>query len=237
MKKTIIAFLLFSYNIIFTQSGKVIFEAELLKEKIIEKGKPTELDSQLSKIINNQKKVKYLLEFNKLESIFYNLERLYKEERKLNLVKILIGKGKYYYSKDSEKFLHQNEFLGELFLIEKDKSSWEITQEKKKIGKYICFKATTKKVIQTRRGKSEINIIAWFTPELPYNFGPKDYNGLPGLILELQEDKLLIKVKEINISFDDEIKVNRPKKGINVSEKQYDSIVKKIVTNRKKNRY
>jgi len=58
---------------------------------------------------------------------------------------------------------------------------WEIeNNETKKIGDYICKKATT-----TFRGR---NYIAWYTLDFTTYFGPWKFNGLPGLILEVYDE-------------------------------------------------
>lgn len=59
---------------------------------------------------------------------------------------------------------------------------WQITQEKKKIEGYECFKAISKPF----RGRT---YIAWFCPEIPISDGPWKLCGLPGLILEAQDEK------------------------------------------------
>ena len=33
----------------------------------------------------------------------------------------------------------------------------------------------------------KVNVVAWFTPEIPIATGPSWYGGLPGLILEIVE--------------------------------------------------
>lgn len=56
--------------------------------------------------------------------------------------------------------------------------NWQINYDKqKKIGNYSCIEATA-----SYRGSE---IVAYFTPELPYHFGPNKTKDLPGLILEL----------------------------------------------------
>ena len=39
---------------------------------------------------------------------------------------------------------------------------------------------------------SEVQITAWYTPDIPINQGPENYWGLPGLILEINEPELII---------------------------------------------
>ena len=56
------------------------------------------------------------------------------------------------------------------------KINWEIEKETKKIGVFMCKKATT-----NFRGR---DYTAWFTIEVALPFGPWKLNGLPGLILE-----------------------------------------------------
>lgn len=55
---------------------------------------------------------------------------------------------------------------------------WQITDETKKIEKYHCQKATV--ALHGRHYE------AWFTTEVPINFGPFHLNGLPGLIVQVR---------------------------------------------------
>lgn len=64
------------------------------------------------------------------------------------------------------------------------KPNWEVTQEKKHIGKYQVIKA-----YKADERSPQDSITAWFAPELPTFDGPFDAWGLPGLILEYQSKK------------------------------------------------
>ena len=59
--------------------------------------------------------------------------------------------------------------------------AWRIKPETKQIGQFLCQKATC-----SFRGR---NYIAWFTPEIPVCYGLWKLNGLPGLILEVNDLK------------------------------------------------
>ena len=80
-----------------------------------------------------------------------------------------------------------------------------MTGESKKIGKYTCYKATYEKEVEEatfsfgnfnqaqntpkKKKMKKVNVVAWFTPEIPIATGPSRYGGLPGLILEVSDDQ------------------------------------------------
>lgn len=82
---------------------------------------------------------------------------------------------------------------GPIYLYVEDKIhfNWKILTERKKILNYTCQKATT-----TFRGR---NYEAWFTSDIPKSEGPYKFDGLPGLILQIQDDKQYYKFNCIGI--------------------------------------
>ncbi|WP_129583027.1 GLPGLI family protein [Flavobacterium cyanobacteriorum] len=58
---------------------------------------------------------------------------------------------------------------------------WEILKETKQIGQYKARQAKCKAY-----GRQWF---AWFTSEIPLNYGPYKFSGLPGLILELHDSQ------------------------------------------------
>jgi GLPGLI family protein len=67
---------------------------------------------------------------------------------------------------------------------------------------------------------------AWYTPQVPVSNGPAKYQGLPGLILEVNDGKKTIVCAEIILNPSKKITVTAPKKGKVVSQKKYTKIQK-----------
>ena len=65
---------------------------------------------------------------------------------------------------------------------------------------------------------------AWYTLQVPISNGPKNYQGLPGLILELNDGKNLIVCTEIVLNPSETIKIKEPEKGKVVNQKKFDEI-------------
>lgn len=72
----------------------------------------------------------------------------------------------------------------------------------------------------------EIEVTAWFTPQVPVSNGPGEYAGLPGLILELNVYRTTLLCSKIVMNPKDADKIEPPKKGKKVTRKEYIKIVK-----------
>ena len=72
--------------------------------------------------------------------------------------------------------------------------------------------------------KETVVTTAWYTTQVPVSNGPGDYQGLPGLILEINDGKKLIVCTEIILNPSEKNKIEEPKKGKVVSQSKFDKI-------------
>ena len=167
----------------------------------------------------------------------------------------LSGGPKYKNVKDKE-LLQDQEFFGKQFLIKDELKAleWKMGTETKQIGQYTCFKATATKTVDQfdwrsmrRRPENEkkkdstksddpmdeievpktIEVVAWYTPQIPINQGPDDYWGLPGLILEVNADRTTILCTKIVMNPEEKEDIDKPYKGDEVTQAEYTEIITK----------
>lgn len=185
------------------------------------------LKEQQQRNISLSKIVEFKLKFNTKESMFSTKEILENSQRGLKVFMINAGvKGKYYST--LQNTLHQKDSYGQLFLINIPKPEWKITNVSRKIGKYLCYKATTIKKVSNSRGVHNINITAWFAPELPYNFGPKEFSGLPGLIVEVKEGKKQLNLIKIAKSKQEKTFIKKLTKGKKLDLFEFNKLSKRM---------
>lgn len=72
-----------------------------------------------------------------------------------------------------------------------------------------------------------IDVVAWYTPQIPVNQGPDDYWGLPGLILEINADRTTILCTKIVLNPEEKEAIEKPKKGEEVTQEEYNDIITK----------
>ena len=75
----------------------------------------------------------------------------------------------------------------------------------------------------------EIEVTAWYTPQIPVNQGPGEYWGLPGLILEVNADRTTILCNKIILNPEEKAEIKAPSKGEKVTRQEYNDTVKKKV--------
>lgn len=127
------------------------------------------------------------------------------------------------------KKTEQRELGGKNYIINDSikKMSWKIAGETKEILGYKCMKATSQRMqegfrmtmdngeAKRERVTDTLNIVAWFTNEIPGSFGPEMYQGqLPGTILEIDVNNGRSIFRAIEVSPKVDIaKIKEPSKG------------------------
>ena len=147
------------------------------------------------------------------------------------------GEGSTLYKNVSGNYLQQQEMMGKEYLIQ-DKAEpfeWELSEETKKIGNYTAQKASFTRIVDSRRFstgmtemenvKDTIQVTVWFTPEIPVSHGPEYYFGLPGLILEVQNQgrTLICEKIELNPSADP-VMIEKPSKGKEITQAEFKTV-------------
>ena len=178
----------------------------------------------------------YVLEFNSIESTYKQIEKLEAEGQGYNWMANYIGEniGKIYKNVQDKISINETEMMGKFFLVTEnlENAKWKMSGESKKIGQYTCYKATYNKQVEEKvfsfgswnqtngtnqpkkpKKMRDVEVVAWFTPEIPVSSGPSWYQGLPGLILEVSDDKTTILCTKIVLNPKEKTKIKRPKKG------------------------
>ena len=233
----------FSGKAIYKTSRKSIISFDNKKNSGISDEMQKQLQAQIQKM--NQKT--FILNFDKKTST-------YKEDVKLDLPNPQVGgagmmvmsfggsgNGSVYFKNINEKrFVNQTEIMGKRFLVKDSLPSyqWELSTETKNIGNYTCYKATfTREVARMNmtfedgeskeeEKKETITTTAWYTTQVPVSNGPDNYQGLPGLILEINDGERLIVCTEIVLNPSEKTEIEAPKKGEIVSQAAYNKIQK-----------
>ncbi|WP_185288882.1 GLPGLI family protein [Chryseobacterium lactis] len=162
-------FILLGTVMFFSQNNRFIYEVKYKKDST-------------SRDITREN---YYLDVTKNDIAYYN---------RLNYINdsILSATGKYainrltsFLIRKKNKNIYQNyEYIGDANfykISEEAQQQWNITDSTKVINNLRLQKAITQ-----FGGR---NWVAWFSKEIPIPYGPYKFNGLPGLIIELYDEK------------------------------------------------
>ncbi|MCM4157770.1 GLPGLI family protein [Gramella sp. AN32] len=189
--------------------------------------------------LNKQFQKDYTLKFDRKESIYTENEKLEAPSTHSSSgiqIKIVAGNDLVYRNIADKNYVTQRELMGKLFLIKDSLKTldWKLESETKKIGNYTAYKATLTREIKIKEFNTEndetvettkqLTTTAWYTPQIPVSIGPAGYWGLPGLILEVQEDKLTLLCTEIVINPAEEFSIEKPVKGTVVTQEEFNHI-------------
>jgi len=199
----------------------------------------------------------YILSFTNFESLYQEEEKLNTPKPSSNGIKVEVAfsgggnRSNYYKNLKTKKYLNEAEIFDKEFLIDDDLEvfNWTMVNEQKMIGNYTCYKAQIvipvtaeeKKEFEEFKIKKEEGktnffipmepkdkiIEAWYTLDIPIPNGPREYWGLPGLILELHDGDTTLLCSKIILNPSEKIEIKIPKSGKKVTQKVFDEIEEK----------
>lgn len=264
----ITAFILFLAVASFAQmEGEVIYVTTVnIHKQLDERGGRRAED--LKKTLPKTQKVKQILYFNETESLFKKLieekdlaEADVEEDRSARFLRRMMGGDdgdESYTNHDEGTTVQKRDFLGKTFLItgEQEDRKWKLTGETKTINGYQCMKAelqidTTQRKDDERGDEKKDekdnrrrarpapkSVVAWFTTQIPVSVGPRNFDQLPGLIIQVEiggEDNM-ITAETINLKALDKDIIKKPKGGKEVTDEEYKKIVKEKMDEMRKER-
>ena len=194
-----------------------------------------ELNEQISAAMQQE----FALTFNEYESSYKKVASLDDAPTASAdgmMIRVMGGDGVVYRNTKELQLKESADLFGKPFLIvdEPERLDWKIGSEQKQIGKFTCQKATyTRQVRQMvidseKEAPEEIirdmEVVAWFTMDIPVNHGPDDYWGLPGLILEVNDGNRAYVCNKVTLNADASITIEIPREGKKVSSEEFADI-------------
>lgn len=220
MKFSIPLLLLLVMPLFGQKNGKVIYKSFFAQKQATEELKESNrmdyqeaLDEEMMATM-----LRFTLDFNDTESLFYLSDSMISDaenqNRKKYVTGLFYGTDTFYVNREKDTLIEQLYYSFAILLRKKKASfvNWNLTNETKEINGYTCYKATYTYIQKWKGREFPWPIVAWYCPAIPLSIGPVRYSGLPGLILELHEDKLGYVVEKIEF-LDKEIQIEKPTEG------------------------
>jgi GLPGLI family protein len=207
-----------------------------IKKEGIDDKKMHEFNQRLAKAFQKE----FTLVFNQKESLFKLNKSLEKPNpaSEMGVITTTFPYEFIYKNLKENTLLCEREIYGKKFLITDSiqEKLWKVLAETKMIGEYVCTKAVIPKTYKRRKVNEDGSfsfvdeekfLVAWFTLQIPVSFGPADYSGLPGLILEVEDGRNNFMCTKIVMNPKTKIEIEVPSKGKVVSQREFDAIQKK----------
>ncbi|WP_104734866.1 GLPGLI family protein [Hanstruepera ponticola] len=197
--------------------GKVTYKSHKKMKTLLDSTKyDKETIESVQGYFTKQFQKEYVLEFNKTKSLFFEKEKLDLNGSTNN------SSDKLFKDFTTRRYVHKKELLGKVFSIQDTihAKEWQIHQEIKNIGIYSCSKAT----LQYKKNDSLILVTAWFTTQIPIANGPLLYDGLPGLVLQVDDGNFSYLCTNVELQNESK-EFKTPKGGKVVSQYEFDVIL------------
>ena len=198
------------------------------------------MEKQIQAQLAKQFQKEYTLSFTREESLYKVNESLAAPTPGNSMMTFEISGAEdvMYKNIKENRYVSEKGVFGKQFLIKDTLKpiAWELVNETKSIGVYPCrkaiFKETYTEETLNQLGKyvtetKERITTAWYSLDIPVNNGPSSFNGLPGLILEINDGELTLVCTRVTLNPKNKITIKEPKKGKAVDQDTFNAILAK----------
>ena len=234
MFRVVIILLLSPIILLGQKSGKVTYDMTIKVEI------PDRVPQQFRDRIPKEQKVTKELYFNDSESNYKTGERTEEDDAAIEgndrsrrfrrRFASSMGNGQTYKNIGNDKMIDKRNLMDKDFVIHGTlpEYKWKVTGKKKQVLSYLVMEATT-------MVDDTVKVLAWFTPQIPVSNGPGIYQGLPGLILELNIDngKQIIVANKVALGTLEDGIIEVPTKGKEVTMEEFKEIRAKKMKERR----
>jgi GLPGLI family protein len=256
MKRVIfLIFALSTYVVVSAQlkAGKITYEKEFKLQVTMMLGSDPELKKQIPK--SRKENLELLFGNNQallqvLPDATQDAMQLSGEATGFKFLKSSTGDDESsYFDLSKGKKISETELNSKRYVIEDTlaRFDWKITQESKTILGYNCLKATTATKVKTNVTTMEngvvknsevenaIEIVVWFTKEIPVAAGPAYQGQLPGMILGADVNNGRVVYKAVEISPKVNLaNIKEPKGGKRIARPEFQKMQTKAMEDRTK---
>ncbi len=204
--------------------GKIVYEQKVDLHRRME-------DEQMKAMIPQFRTSKFELNFADGQSIYKAQEEepdITENNGNGNVVMKFGGANSEYYKNFiKQKQIEKRELAETDYIIEDSIKhiTWKLIDETKNILGYNCKKANGK----TERGS---DVEAWYTEEIPVSTGPETFNGLPGMIMQIDINKEEIVITATGLEKSANKKeLKAPSKGKKITPGDFAKLEKEIFGN------
>ena len=182
----------------YPQSGTAIYKKEYTGDYAgsssglkLKKENPKKFN-HLKAIEEKRRKYTKILEY---ELVFSGSKSLFKMKKVMGIadqgnIKLAEGPftGIYYHDATENTIIFNAERLSQTFNIKLMPVRWKLFNEEKTVNGYKCRKAIGEMIVYDKQLEEKlIPVEAWYSLDIPVNYAPNGYAGLPGLIVSVEE--------------------------------------------------
>lgn len=207
MKRFLIIIILLLYQSAISQCNlKIKYEAQLnaIEQSKNQSSSESEMHKYYLNLVEKANKLyknkHFVLNISNEESVFNAPKFMdYEKNNTLQIADQLLGFPKNVYTNiEDDICIEEIDLISKkVYYDSENELDWKIHSETKQIMGFNVRKATSSVEIKFSESKFK-DVEVWFTSEIPCSFGPANYYGLPGLILEVKSKSYTLSAVQID---------------------------------------